>query len=132
MRNIPVGGSSRKNTKRSSSNSCKRSSTMTISSSTSSEQNSKTEHFDTPVVRNSPIVDANGPFGSLLASNGPEIGNFLNVLNPNGPDSGSDAAAAQSGNSNNNHEFLGEDSNCWNGTNGWADLAIYTPGSTFQ
>ncbi|KAL3335276.1 hypothetical protein AABB24_031470 [Solanum stoloniferum] len=136
LRNIPVGGSSRKNTKRSSSsNSCKRSSTMSISSSTSSEQISKTEHFATPVVpafdQNSPILDANGPFGSLLASNGPEIGNFLDVLNPNGPNSGSDAAA-QSGNSNNRDEFLGEDSNCWNGTNGWADLAIYTPGSTFQ
>ncbi|KAH0666456.1 hypothetical protein KY285_027662 [Solanum tuberosum] len=103
--------------------------------STSSEQNSKTEHFATPVVpafdQNSPIIDANGPFGSLLASNGQEIGNFLDVLNPNGPNSGADAAA-QSGNSNNRDEFLGEDSNCWNGTNGWADLAIYTPGSTFQ
>ncbi|KAG5601959.1 hypothetical protein H5410_033329 [Solanum commersonii] len=131
LRNIPVGGSSRKNTKRSSSNSCKRSSTMSISS----EQNSKTEHFATPVVpafdQNSPILDANGPFGSLLVSNGPEIGNFLDVLNPNGPSSGADAAA-QIGNSNNRDEFLGEDSDCWNGTNGWADLAIYTPGSTFQ
>ncbi|KAH0749417.1 hypothetical protein KY290_028649 [Solanum tuberosum] len=131
LRNIPVGGSSRKNTKRSSSNSCKRSSTMSISS----EQNSKTEHFATPVVpafdQNSPILDANGPFGSLLASNGPEIGNFLDVLNPNGPNSGADAAA-QSGNSNNRDEFLGEDSNCWNGTNGWADLAIYTPGISWR
>ncbi|KAH0659109.1 hypothetical protein KY289_027857 [Solanum tuberosum] len=131
LRNIPVGGSSRKNTKRSSLNSCKRSSTI----STSSEQNSKTEHFATPVVpafdQNSPILDANGPFGSLLATNGPEIGNFLDVLNPNGPNSGSDAAA-QSGNSNNRDDFLGEDSNCWNGTNGWADLAIYTPGISWR
>lgn len=127
LRNIPVGGSSRKNTKRSSSSSIKR-------TSTSSAENSKTELFATPAVpafdQNSPILDANGPFGSLLVSNGPEIGNLLGALNSNGPDSGSDAAP-QSGN-NSRDEYLGEDSNCWNGTNGWADLAIYTPGSTFQ
>ncbi|MCD9640714.1 hypothetical protein HAX54_026190 [Datura stramonium] len=135
LRNIPVGGSSRKNTKRSSSSSScsKRSSTA---SSSSSAQNPKAELFATPAVpafdQNNPILAANGPFGSLLSSTGPEIGNLLKAMNPNGPNSGSDAAP-QSGN-NSRDEYLGvqnvEDSNCWNGssTNSWADLAIYTPG----
>lgn len=128
LRNIPVGGSSRKNTKRSSpspSNCGKRS--LTTSSSTSTSSATPVSAFD----HNGPILDANGPFGSLLAPHGPEIGNLLVALNPNGPDSGfvsGSNAAPQSG----SNEYLGEDSNCWNGTNGWADLAIYTPGSSFQ
>ncbi|KAK4375392.1 hypothetical protein RND71_006069 [Anisodus tanguticus] len=130
LRNIPVGGTSRKNTKRSypSSNSnSKRSST--------SEAQPKTELLATPTIpafdQNSPILDVNGPFGSLLMSNGPEMSNLLEALNPNGPNSGSDGAP-QSGNNNSRDEYLGEDSNCWNGSSGWPDLAIYTPGSSFQ
>lgn len=121
LRNIPVGGSSRKNTKRSSSS---------TSFKRSSAQNPKTELLATPAVtafdHNSPILDANWAFGSQLASNGPEIGNLLEASNPNGPDSGSDVAPQSK------EEYLGEDSNCWNGANGWADLAIYTPGSNFS
>ncbi|XP_059299625.1 dof zinc finger protein DOF3.1-like [Lycium ferocissimum] len=131
LRNIPVGGSSRKNTKRSSSTNSKRSSS---SSTSTSAAHPKTEVFATPVVpvfdQNSPILDVNGPFSSLLLSNGPEMGNLLETLNTNGPNpgfvSGSDAAS-QSGNFQNS-----EDSNCWNGSNSWPDLAIYTPGSSFQ
>ncbi|CAN4100111.1 unnamed protein product [Withania somnifera] len=140
LRNIPVGGSSRKNTKRSfsSSSNCSKLSLPTASSTpTSSAQNSKTEFFAkiaTPVSafdQNGPILDANGPFSSLLASNEPEMSNLLEVLNRNGPNSGfvsGSDAATQSGN-NSRDECLGD---CWNGTNGWADLAIYTPGSSFQ
>ncbi|PHT45912.1 Dof zinc finger protein DOF1.7 [Capsicum baccatum] len=144
LRNIPVGGSSRKNSKRSSSSSsCSKQSLRTSSLSPSSAQNEKIEVFTTPPVtafdQESPILDANGPFGPFLVSNGSEIGNLLEGLNPNGPNySGSDDAAAQSeNNTTRDDEYLdvqkGEDSNCWNvNTNSWADLAIYTPGSRFQ
>ncbi|XP_009758019.1 dof zinc finger protein DOF3.1-like [Nicotiana sylvestris] len=138
LRNIPVGGASRKNTKRSSSSSnSKRSSTTSYLSSSSAAQ-PKSEPFPIPNVA---VFDQNssihGPFSSLLTSNGPEIGNLFEALKPNVSDSGfvsGSDAAAQSEN-NNTDEYLfpvqsGEDSNC---CNGWTDLAIYSaPGSSFQ
>ncbi|KAK4365620.1 hypothetical protein RND71_013500 [Anisodus tanguticus] len=143
LRNIPVGGSSRKNKKRSSSSNSnsKRSSTTAATSSSTSTSAAlpKTEFFTTATIpafdQNNQILDVNGPFGPLLGSSEPEISNLLEALNSNGPNSGFVLgldAAPQSGNNNTRDEYLGEDSNCWNGNNGWPDLAIYTPGSSFQ
>ncbi|XP_016438043.1 dof zinc finger protein DOF5.8-like [Nicotiana tabacum] len=138
LRNIPVGGASRKNTKRSStSSSSKRSSTTS-----SSAAHPKSEPFPIPNVaafdQNSSI---HGPFSSLLTSNGPEIGNLFEALNTNGSNSGlvSGSDAAPQSENNNTDEYLcpvqnSEDSSCWNGSNDWTDdLAIYSaPGSSFQ
>ncbi|XVE51969.1 hypothetical protein DITRI_Ditri02bG0082400 [Diplodiscus trichospermus] len=102
------------------------------------------------------MVDIGGSFSSLLASSG-RFGSLLEGLNPNGSglktvqmgdfgrnlDSGREMDPGSSrdpgiGESNNNGEsYLGGqgigDTSCWSGcSNGWPDLAIYTPGSSFQ
>ncbi|XP_027126799.1 uncharacterized protein [Coffea arabica] len=100
-------------------------------------------------------VGGNGSFSSLLSSNGGQFGNFLEGLNPNasnlqlcgfgdhGPNQGpgpghhhGDPHAGLQNGSNSEEGFLSNqgngDSSCWNGSNGWPDLAIYTPGSNFQ
>ncbi|XVF26925.1 hypothetical protein REPUB_Repub14bG0062200 [Reevesia pubescens] len=104
------------------------------------------------------MMDIGGSFSSLLASSG-QFGNLLEEgFNPNGSglktvqmgdlggnwdsgremDKGSGRDPALKGESNNNGEnYLGvqggEDTSCWTGgSNGWPDLAIYTPGSSFQ
>uniref|UniRef100_A0A5B6YKS4 Dof zinc finger protein n=1 Tax=Davidia involucrata TaxID=16924 RepID=A0A5B6YKS4_DAVIN len=162
LRNIPVGGGSRKNTKRTSnpkrtSSSSSSSSFSSVSSSTKAVPKSEpsgmyglsASAFD----QDRRMLDITGSFSSLLASN-PQFGNFLDGLNPNG-------SAVQVGefaenqnsssvsnmirnppmelqNADNSETFLGVqsggDSSCWSGGNGngWPDLAIYTPGSTFQ
>ncbi|CAK9165298.1 unnamed protein product [Ilex paraguariensis] len=162
LRNIPVGGGSRKNTKRSSNP--KRSSATSSSSSTSSTPSLTSQELPKPepyglsvssIDRDRRMLGMGGSFSSLLASNG-QFGNFLmEGLNPNGStvqlgefaenvNSGSGLNVVrnvdppvelQSG--NNSDTFLnvqsgGGDSSCWNGGNGWPDLAIYTPGSSFQ
>ncbi|PSS07364.1 Dof zinc finger protein like [Actinidia chinensis var. chinensis] len=135
LRNIPVGGGSRKNTKR------------------SSNPKRPTPKPDPSGAYGSPsafdqdrrILDSGGSFSSLL--NG-QFGNLLEGLNPNG-------SAGQLGefgenpnltrnpqielqSSENAESFLGVenggDSSCWDGGggNGWPNLSIYTPGSTFQ
>lgn len=104
------------------------------------------------------MLDITGSFSSLLASNG-QFGNFFEGLNnSNGmsnirtmqlgeftenlnlnsrldSDSIQNPALELQGN-NNSESFLGiqsGDSSCWGGgNNGWPDLSIYTPGSTFQ
>ncbi|GFZ04244.1 DOF zinc finger protein 1 [Actinidia rufa] len=135
LRNIPVGGGSRKNTKRSSNP--KR---PTPKPDPSGEYGSHSG-FD----QDRRILDSGGSFSSLL--NG-QFGNLLEGLNPNG-------SAGQLGefgenpnltrnpqmelqSSENAESFLGVenggDSSCWDGGggNGWPNLSIYTPGSTFQ
>ncbi|XP_007024439.2 PREDICTED: dof zinc finger protein DOF3.1 [Theobroma cacao] len=102
------------------------------------------------------MMDIGGSFSSLLSSSG-QFGNLLEGLNPNGPglktvqmgefvgnlDSGLGMNQGPSrdpglGESNNNGESYlgvqgGGDTSCWTGgSNGWPDLAIYTPGSSFQ
>ena len=98
------------------------------------------------------MMDIGGSFSSLLASS-EQFGNLLEGLNPNGSglktvqmgdfgrnlDSGNGMHPGL-GESNNNGEesYLGVqggggDTSCWTGgSNGWPDLAIYTPGSSFQ
>ncbi|KAL2516331.1 dof zinc finger protein DOF3.1-like [Forsythia ovata] len=100
----------------------------------------------------------NGSFSSLLGSSEGQFTDLLNGLSPNcsnmqsreqvgDQDPGSGHVPGHNmdlqlvldgGNENNADGFLnihssgGGDSNCWSGGDGWADLAIYTPGSTFQ
>nr|DAD44474.1 TPA_asm: hypothetical protein HUJ06_002704 [Nelumbo nucifera] len=157
LRNIPVGGGSRKNTKRSSNPK------RVLSSSSSSSLSSSTQNavpkpepsgiFSLPVTtidQDRRMLDITGSFSSLLASNG-QFGNLLEGLNPcsSGARTLQLGEFAENSNStsirnsaielqaNNNAEsFLasiqGGDSSCWSSGNGWPDLAIYTPGSTFQ
>lgn len=190
LRNIPVGGGSRKNTKRSSSTSTKRSSssssaavsptstttTSTVTATTTPSSPSTTEILPkpepfclaapAPFDQDRRLLDASGgSFSSLLASNVGQFGTLFEGLNPtgsnlqlsgfmdHGPSPTTQASnqtsvhnptrnvdsnlqvGLQNGSSN-SQGFLtvqsGEESGCWNGSNGWPDLAIYTPGSSFQ
>lgn len=154
MRNIPVGGGTRKNAKRASN--IKRSSSSS-SPSTSAVQNPAPEHDPTrsygPAVvdQDRRMLDFSGSFSSLLSSQQ----FFLEGLNPNGSgvkmvrrdefaenlnsgramDTGSDGNPVMTVQRNGNPEsYLGlqsGDSSCWTSGNGWPDLAIYTPGSSF-
>ncbi|KAK8645942.1 hypothetical protein V6N13_119746 [Hibiscus sabdariffa] len=106
------------------------------------------------------MMDSGGSFRSLLASRD-QFGNLLNGLNSNGSgsetarmdslsfglDTGSDRDPSL-GNRNysskeNEERYLGRqgggggggegDTSCWGGgSNGWPELAIYTPGSSFD
>ncbi|KAE8736135.1 Dof zinc finger protein DOF3.1 [Hibiscus syriacus] len=105
------------------------------------------------------MIDSGGSFSSLLASSG-QFGNLVNKLNPNGSgsktarvdnfganlawdrgvDRGSDRDPRLGDGNNSSKEaeesYLGGgggDTSCWTGgSNGWPDLAIYTPGSSFH
>ncbi|GMH17612.1 hypothetical protein Nepgr_019453 [Nepenthes gracilis] len=157
LRNIPVGGVSRKNAKRSSN------SKRTAANSSSSAPNLSTQNTnpnlesisvpgsDLNPIRNHRDIkmpDISGCFSSLLASDG-QLGNFPDSLNPIGsvvenlnlvsdPDSGSlqNRSLELQGNNNSSDGFLGRlqkgDSSCWGNGNGWPDLAIFTPGSNFH
>ncbi|XP_028778994.1 dof zinc finger protein DOF3.1-like [Neltuma alba] len=159
LRNIPVGGGSRKNTKRSSTT--KRPSAAAASSASSppaSVPPASTARPDPDPTRF--YANPSGPpriggsFSSLLAST---WGGLFEGLNPNGSglkmmqlhefgenvgsghaknsDSGRNSGPERQSNGN-SESFLGKqnvDSSCWNGSsNGWSDLAIYTPGSSYQ
>lgn len=151
LRNIPVGGGSRKNTKRSSNPK------RTSSSSSSSSQNVVPKPEPTSIYspagtlidQDRRMLDITGSFSSLLASNG-QFGNLLEGLNPGGSslqtvqfgEFAENSSSSSVGNptlelhsTNHPESFLGiqgRDSSCWDGGNGWPDLAIYTPGSSFQ
>ncbi|KAK6914776.1 Zinc finger, Dof-type [Dillenia turbinata] len=151
LRNIPVGGGTRKNKKSSNSKKSNSSSNSSTSSSTNSTKMSipKPEisaNFGLDEERR--MLDMTGSFSSLLTSNG-QFGEFFEGLNPNGK---SIQLGAEFGNSDSNsvsnpqvdlqisgnaESFVGvqstdDSSNCWNSGKGWPDLAIYTPGSNFQ
>ncbi|XP_058068089.1 dof zinc finger protein DOF3.1-like [Magnolia sinica] len=146
LRNIPVGGGSRKNTKRSNS---KRSSSSSSSSTPQPKPEPPSGIFSPlgTVDQDHRMLDMTGSFSSLLASNG-QYGNLLDSMNSSVssvqrmqfgdyPHPNSDSVEnppLDLENSNNPENFLGlpSDSSCWGGGNGWPDLAIYTPGSNFQ
>ncbi|KAG5008655.1 hypothetical protein AAZX31_07G011000 [Glycine max] len=151
LRNIPVGGGSRKTTKRSSSTLSKRSSAPSSSSAVSDPD--PTRICTNPVDQDQRVLNiGGGSFSSLLASSG-HFGTLLEGLNPSGSglkmgefvegvssdpglnlDSGLNPDLQVQSNEN-SESFLGlqnGDSSCWNGTHGWSDLAIYTPGPSFQ
>ncbi|XP_073024782.1 uncharacterized protein [Primulina eburnea] len=158
LRNIPVGGGSRKNAKRSSSaTNNQQSKRPAASSSPSNNRNSNNsaagsellplkgeDNYGPGLFGN--LMDVSGSFISLLGSNGGQYGNFLGsnlALGDHfgGPDQGHHGLGPQvigmaSGNSNNGDGFLniedGGESGCWSGGNGLSGLAIYTPGSNFH
>ncbi|KAM5579327.1 dof zinc finger protein DOF3.1-like [Rosa sericea] len=168
LRNIPIGGGSRKNTKRSSSGSKRSSSATNSSSSTLSissaaaaaaaaqnqdPQPDRTRLYGPKMDPENPMLDITGSFSSLLTSND-QFGSLMEGLNPNGSglklmqmgefgenvvDSSGHGLNSDPGlevqNGGNPESYMGlqsGDSSCWNGSNGWPDLAIYTPGSSFQ
>ncbi|KAM0959719.1 hypothetical protein ACFX2I_024764 [Malus domestica] len=120
-------------------------------------QPDRTRAYGSKVDQDRGVMDFSGSFGSLLTSNG-QFGSLLEGLNPNGSglklmqmgDFGenldaagnvmnSDPGPGLEGQSHGNPEsYMGlqngdpSTSSCWNGANGWPDLAIYTPGSSFQ
>jgi hypothetical protein len=132
LRNIPIGGATRKNNKRSSS------------------KRAKPEPDPEVVLPGYGLVQTGSGFGSFssLLVNG-QFGNISNGLNlnmsefenNNNPGSGSGSSLIQNTSCNeyengNKESFLGSqnggDSSCWNSANGWPDLAIFTtPGSSF-
>ncbi|GFY97148.1 DOF zinc finger protein 1 [Actinidia rufa] len=142
LRNIPVGGGSRKNTKRSSNPK------RPAPKPDPSDAYGSPSGFD----QDHRILDVGGSFSSLL--NG-QFGNLLDGLNPIGsadqlgefgenPNLNSESNLTRNPemelqSSENAESFLGVenggDSSCWGGGgggNGWPNLSIYTPGSTFQ
>lgn len=148
LRNIPVGGGSRKNTKRS----AKRSPAATSPASSNSQPHPKPEPEPEPIYglsgfdQDRRMLDINGSlsFSSLLASSG-QFGNLLEdpgtgSLSGMTRNPGVEYESGGSINNNNTNNsvsasFLGDQSggeSCWNNTHGWPDLAIFTPGSTFQ
>ncbi|KAF4362078.1 hypothetical protein CsatB_012271 [Cannabis sativa] len=156
LRNIPVGGGSRKNTKKSSNP--KRSTPTSSSSLTSSStqnpdpQPESTRVYGSPVDQDRRLLDLPGSFSSLLTSNG-QFGGIMEGINPNGsgakmgrvreavhsgPELNSDSGQSlgievqSSSNSESYLSLQNGDSNCWGGGHEWPDLAIYTPGSSFQ
>ncbi|CAK7356825.1 unnamed protein product [Dovyalis caffra] len=182
LRNIPVGGGSRKNTKRSSSatkrsnpdpNSDPAKATRRVADSSSSTTSSattgtsgqqlagnenpdRTRIYGVEPDQDRKILDMGGSFSSLLASSG-QFGSIFEGLNSNesglkmvrmggfGEDlnagSSTDPVLDLQGSSNNtttNHNNGGGggesylQSGEWGNSNGWPDLAIYTPGSSFQ
>lgn len=158
LRNIPVGGGTRKNSKRTSVPvAVKRPPSSSSSSSSTSTLNPNPitgpDHNPIRVYGGSGGgLEIPGSFSSLLASNG-QFGNFLAGVDPNQPElkimdigefdrnlnSGSGRKSATDEQSAAVPEnYLGVlqngDSSCWNsgGSNGWPDLAIFTPGSSYQ
>ncbi|TKY48238.1 Dof zinc finger protein DOF1.7 [Spatholobus suberectus] len=157
LRNIPVGGGSRKNTKRSSNNT-KRPATSSpspspsVSSALTAPEPDPTRVYHNPGGQDQRVRNVAGSFSSLLASSG-HLGNLLEGLNSNGSNPktlqmeefGENVSCSgpmvdpnpglQMQSNSNAESFLSMqngDSSCWNGTNGWSNLAIYTPGSSFQ
>ncbi|GKV36549.1 hypothetical protein SLEP1_g44668 [Rubroshorea leprosula] len=175
LRNIPVGGSSRKNGKRSS-NPKRQASSAPDSELARIRKQPDSSKAPTPVSTSTAAApqrfqnsladpdpsrlyglsaDVTGSFSSLLSSNG-HFGNLLEGLNTDGSDLKTVQMGGFGGNtdagrdlipglgrdsglegSNNGESYLGGeqtgDSSCWGGgSNGWPDLSIYTPGSSFQ
>ncbi|KAK7271953.1 hypothetical protein RJT34_28252 [Clitoria ternatea] len=151
LRNIPVGGGTRKNTKRSSNNT-KRS--AALSSSPSPSPSASSPAFEPDRTRTTNPVSVTASFSSLLASsehpleclnsNGSslktlqveEFGENVSsdpVVNP-GPGRNPGLEMQSNGNAESFLSMQNGDSSFWNGgSNGWSNLAIFTtPGSSFQ
>ncbi|XP_065865279.1 dof zinc finger protein DOF3.1-like [Euphorbia lathyris] len=182
LRNIPVGGGTRKNkrssnSKRANSDPNSEPGRITLrqpeasSSSTSTSTTSATSASQLvanggnsnlgdptrmyglePDQDRKVLLDMGGSFSSLLASNG-QFGNIFEGLNPNGSGlkmvdmggfgedlnssinagSGQDVQGGGSGGGGGGgggENYL--QSGDWGNSNGWPDLSIYTPGSSFQ
>ncbi|KAI4329171.1 hypothetical protein L6164_021463 [Bauhinia variegata] len=160
LRNIPVGGGCRKTTKRSSNakRSSSSSSSPPVSSSsvaqTTVPEEDPTRAYSNSTDQEKPVLNIGGSFSSLLASSG-HLGSLWEGVNSNGSTvkmvqlgafgenvSSNPLLNSNSGRnpgleiqSNGSSEgFLGLQnggSSCWNGGNGWSDLSIYTPSSSY-
>jgi ribosomal protein L37AE/L43A len=114
LRNIPVGGGTRKSSKRASSAPSKQpTKTVHVSPAPQTQSVSSVEP-DQPLMMDCGV----GTFSSLLASNG-HFSNFPDGGFLGGLGTGEVASSVESG----GNEAL------WPGS--WADLSIYTPGPTF-
>ncbi|KAF5751292.1 Dof zinc finger protein [Tripterygium wilfordii] len=152
LRNIPVGGGTRKNNhnnnnkKRSSNNHHpKRPKPAVDPDLTQTENPSQaaagmgldSEHariYRSPLDQERKILDVSGSFSSLLASSG-QFDGLLEGLNRNGSNlnPGPDPRLQLNGVGPSGNDSEDGDSSCWNGnSNRRSDLAIYTPGSSFQ
>nr|AZL49124.1 Dof transcription factor 01 [Boehmeria nivea] len=136
LRNIPVGGGTRKASASASASAAataaKRSSANPKRPAPSPSPSPAPRHPDPPQHDPHRLFGAPpevpGSFSSLLASNGAFEG--LAQVGPGGS-SGQDAESGRVGSAS--EGFLGLQSGDWGGGgNGWPDLAIYTPGSSFQ
>ncbi|XAR49956.1 hypothetical protein NMG60_11004145 [Bertholletia excelsa] len=133
LRNIPVGGGSRKNTKRVSNQ--KRSSSSSSSSAVVGAAAAAAAVPSSSADKAVPSLERPGAYFSALLAGNSQLGNLLEGLNPHGsgvggligehPSSDSDpglirntAAGLQSGAAGNSESFLGGDSSCWGGGNG--------------
>ena len=158
LRNIPVGGGTRKNSKRTSSapsSSTKRSvntlpSRAAIVTPISAVQFPKMEDIPSAFDPDRQLLDFTGSFSSLLTSHG-NFGGLLDTfhaglgtlpgtmgntsLDLHSPGDGGSAATAVEAHTaalGNNLLGLPAESSCWSGSSSWSDLSIYTPGSNFQ
>ncbi|KAI9109553.1 hypothetical protein K1719_019607 [Acacia pycnantha] len=139
LRNIPVGGGSRKNTKRSSTSTTPLPATSSSSSSSPSVSSAIGGADPTCVYTDR----MSGSFSSLLASSSSSsghLGSVLEGLNPNGSgvkmaeggEFGANVSSAERVVDQGSEMQNNGDSSCWNSDNEWSKLAMYTPGSTFQ
>ncbi|KAJ0964591.1 hypothetical protein J5N97_025729 [Dioscorea zingiberensis] len=139
LRNVPIGGGSRKNNSNSNSNSnSKRASPNSSSSTNPSKRPSTTitelEHAD-PIFQpplhpeHHQMLDISGSFSSLLGSSS-QLGSLMEFDDQPG-DLGLSLESQQqsSADSSGNENFLSLQGD-W--ASGWPDLAIYTPGNGFQ
>lgn len=170
LRNIPVGGCSRKNAKRTSSsisssrNNHPKRPALSSTVSTTAVSAPLASTSTTSVITGSLPLKAQNyggqfenlmDFSSLLESSGGQFNDLLNGLSPNcskmqsrelvgdqDPCSGHNMdlqLVLEGGNDNNNADgYLniqcggGGDSSCWNGGEGWPDLAIYNQVQLFS
>ncbi|KAK4267343.1 hypothetical protein QN277_024133 [Acacia crassicarpa] len=139
LRNIPVGGGSRKNTKRSSTGT-KRLPATSSSSSSSPSASSFIGGADPTRVYTDPM---SGSFCSLLASSSSSsghLGSVLEDLNPNGSgvkmakggEFGANVSSVERVVDPGSEMQSNGDSSWWNSNNEWSNIAMYTPGSSFQ
>ncbi|XP_051136415.1 dof zinc finger protein DOF3.1-like [Andrographis paniculata] len=148
LRNIPVGGGSRKHAKRatSSSSAVKRPAPAPAPPAASKNDDAKPSNGETreslPGGQFGNFMDsaaASGSFSSLLGSAGGQFGNFLDGLGPGGPalqmtDHFGDPGSGPDVDPQTVRFLDGDEGgNGWSGnSNSWPDLAMYTPGSNFQ
>ncbi|XP_072999048.1 dof zinc finger protein DOF3.1 [Typha latifolia] len=122
LRNIPVGGSSRKNSKRVAASSKR----LPTSSSSNAKHEAEPVSFACPAIDSDyKLLDMNGSFSSLLASNG-QFGNFLE----SSVDSTATEKPMQEPPMMDNFLGLRGDSGSWDA--GWSDLVIYNSSLSFD
>ncbi|GFP86111.1 dof zinc finger protein dof1.7 [Phtheirospermum japonicum] len=148
LRNIPVGGGSRKNAKRSSSASAKADPPAAAAAKRPDNKTNDGKSSEGEATEKMPLKEgdhfegqfgnflgAAGSFSSLLGSTEGQYSNFLD--GPSGLQMGGDHFGDPGSGQNMDPHGLesgggGDGGGGWSGgTNGWPDLSMYTPGSNF-